>query len=517
MGGPKLKFEYFDNSDQTVEKIVGKVVFEDQLTTACGQDHVSEVSVQPLTPGLSGAAVFLIRRIGANGAFAPWVVKACKDPEIIIAERNNYTSHIENVLPRAPKLIQTGSSNLLIFPYGAYLSNPKTLRTGYALSTASTLKTLMERIVESLQNIHHFQEDTAACLQRMPLKDLEQRLRGLNPPLSEDVLLQLCNAWKSVSDRREEYPRIRSSAHGDLNAGNVLFDPGSAASYPLFIDFASMVRSKDNTEYPDGFHLPFWDYAKLERDIQTRMFLKEAINEKLDKESIIGAIRFADGTNQISPPSPSINKLMDVTFTLRKNICNVSVPNNFTGCYRTVLAYAMLSVLLRETPDADLDAGLQHLVAAEAAIALLKDPFVDLPLASVGSSSANPPTDSISARDFGQLSADERMLVTRLFKYDGLCKISKPRNEYECLWVPGAGGIDMQWGWERTDQEVADSGKARGSRIDRLKWIYVVEGLVKKGLLRELPKEKEGQKARLFELTEEGTRAGFDIARETKA
>jgi hypothetical protein len=169
---------------------------------------------------------------------------------IIIAERNNYTSRIENILTRAPKLIHTGSSNLLIFPYGAYLSNPKTLRTGYTLSTASTLKILMERIVESLQKIHHFEDDTAACLQRMTLKDLEQRLRGLNPPLPEDILIQLCNAWKSVSDRRDEYPRIRSSAHGDLNAGNVLFDPGNVASYPLFIDFASMVRSKDNTEYP---------------------------------------------------------------------------------------------------------------------------------------------------------------------------------------------------------------------------------------------------------------------------
>jgi TIR domain len=108
------------------------------------------------------------------------------------------------------------------------------------------------------------------------------------------------------------------------------------------------------------------------------------------------------------------------------------------------------------------------------------------------------------------LSEDEEALVLRLFRFSGRCMIGAAHGEYECLWVPGD-VMDMQWGWERTLQEAQESGKAVGDRVERMRWIFVTRDLAARNLLAELPKQ-EGQRSTLYELTQEGWRAGYAIA-----
>jgi len=382
-----VRFDYLDDTRAALGRVLGDTIeFEDQITQACKGYDVSEVAVHPIAPGLSGAAVFLIRRIGAREGFTPWIAKTCSAPALIIEERENNQKCVQGKLPAAPKLIPTGSSRLLLFEFGGALAgyNPRSLRSGYALSSADALATLMRRIVTSLKAIDQLSEDTTSCVHRMPLvKTLEKQLQDLKSPLPSDVIARLCDSWHKAIMAKDQFPRIRSTAHGDLNSENVLFEPGNAASLPVFIDFASMRRSKDNLAYPDFYHLPFWDYAKLERDIHTRLFLKEAINGRLDKCTIIGAIRAINGAavGTAQTASEPIAKLVKTTSALRESIQNEFAPADFKA-YRAVLAYAMLTVLFREQPDAEAQ-DLQYLVAAESGITLLADPLSALPSISV--------------------------------------------------------------------------------------------------------------------------------------
>ena len=80
-----MNFEYFENSQHQLRKILGSVAeFQDQLMSASAVAELKQVSVKPLTPGLSGAAVFLVRRIGAQGPLVPWVAKVASDANLII-------------------------------------------------------------------------------------------------------------------------------------------------------------------------------------------------------------------------------------------------------------------------------------------------------------------------------------------------------------------------------------------------------------------------------------------------
>jgi hypothetical protein len=363
--------------------------FEDQIMQACKGDDVSEVAVHSVAPGLSGAAVFLIRRIG----FTPWIVKVCSNPALIIAERENNRNRVQGKLPAAPELIATGSSKLLLFSFGGPLAsyNPQTLRSGYASSSPEALATLMHRIVTSLKTIHHLSEDVTSCVDRMPLvHKFVKEFQASRSPIPREVVVRLCDLWRKALIEKDQFPRIRSTAHGDLNSGNVLFEAGNAASQPVFIDFASMGRSKDNADYPEFSHLPFWDYAKLERDIQTRLFLKEAIDARIEKSAIIAGIRAInvaeDPTEMAFEP---VTKLIKTTSALRGAIQKEYAPADLLA-YRIVLAYAMLSVLFRKQPDAEVPQDLQYLVAAESGIALLADPLSPL----AGISVAGPRKDT---------------------------------------------------------------------------------------------------------------------------
>lgn len=108
------------------------------------------------------------------------------------------------------------------------------------------------------------------------------------------------------------------------------------------------------------------------------------------------------------------------------------------------------------------------------------------------------------------LSKKQKMLLRRLYKFDGLCGVWGAKGEYKSLWVPGFVG-NMQWGWERTAEEARLSGKDIGDRKNRLDWIYIVESLVDGGLLQ----EKENEKG-LFELTKQGWRVAHYIPDESE-
>ena len=103
------------------------------------------------------------------------------------------------------------------------------------------------------------------------------------------------------------------------------------------------------------------------------------------------------------------------------------------------------------------------------------------------------------------LSKKQKMLLRRLYKFDGLCGIWAAKGEYESLWVPGVLG-NMQWGWERTAEEVQLSGKDTGDRQNRLDWIFTVQSLVEGGLLQAKDTEKG-----LYELTQQGWKVAHYI------
>lgn len=106
------------------------------------------------------------------------------------------------------------------------------------------------------------------------------------------------------------------------------------------------------------------------------------------------------------------------------------------------------------------------------------------------------------------LTEDQAKLLRRLHRYDGRCGVWAAKGEYESLWVPGD-MFNMQWGYERTAEEARLSGKAAGDRNNRLKWIDVVDDLVKAGLLTALP---DG----LFELTKEGWQVANTLPKDQK-
>ena len=112
------------------------------------------------------------------------------------------------------------------------------------------------------------------------------------------------------------------------------------------------------------------------------------------------------------------------------------------------------------------------------------------------------------------LERDHEDLLLALYKYEGKCAIAAPVGEYECLWVPSF-LIPMQWGWERTPAEAEISGKPRGNRTERLRWLFVVEDLVERGFLEETsaPQVEETRARRVFELTKDGQRFAYTLDR----
>ena len=207
-----MEFEYLNNAREALDGILGNArEFEDQVEQACSGSSVSQVAVWPLTPGLSGAAVFFVTRIDEGRGLIPWVVKACKNVDLISQERRNYEKYVRGRLIAAPTLISTGSSKLLIYEYAAMLAdyNPQTLRSGYASSRSDALATLMERIVTSLKRMHQFSDDTVPFVTRMTLAPpLNEQIATLSNQLPIDVVTRLTAAWNNVVGMRPSRGRV---------------------------------------------------------------------------------------------------------------------------------------------------------------------------------------------------------------------------------------------------------------------------------------------------------------------
>lgn len=112
--------------------------------------------------------------------------------------------------------------------------------------------------------------------------------------------------------------------------------------------------------------------------------------------------------------------------------------------------------------------------------------------------------------DLSNLTDDETAAISQLFQYSGSCAIGAAVGEYESVWMPSF-LVDMQWGWERTAQYIAETGKALGDRVERLRWIFVVRDLASRGYLEEEPKSSP-RKTTYYHLTEKGWRTGLKLA-----
>ena len=416
---PAMEVEYTGEVRADISRILGGVEeLEALITRLCREQPVSRVTIAPLIPGRSGAVVFLVRRLDARGPRKPWVVKAADSYALVLQERLNYDTLVKDRWHQVPVLLDTGASRILVIDYGGFLEgyDPITLRRGYALSTPEALAVLMQRIVPPLARVHRFEHDTLPFLQREPLQpSLSEQLATL-PSLPADLKEALGRAWHRACARAAELPRVISTGcHGDLNVGNVLFEPGREASYPLFIDFGSM-HGNPARGYPHQGHPPFWDFAKLERDIKTRLFVEEATSTGLSLEAILQTIRHLDGPQGATPLPPELaalpaaQRLAVALQTLRAAVQQqFSSPELYQAWYRLSGAFATLLILYRPADDG-IDPALQQRLAAESALALLGADLSD-------AATSQPPAAAAT---------DPALLVLRSFPHFGPQEASQP-------------------------------------------------------------------------------------------
>ncbi len=375
-----MDVEYTGDVREAICRCLGGVEeLEAQIERLCRGQAVSRVTIAPLAPGRSGAVVALVRRLEGSRALKPWVVKIAAEFALVHQERRNVETLVKDRWPLVPQLLDTGASKILIYECGGFLERyaPTTLRSGYAQTPPDALSILMRRIVEALTPVHAFAEDTLPFVEREGFQPaLADQLATLSSIPSE-LAAALLAAWGQTLQRATQLPRLVSTGgHGDLNAGNILFEPGPNASYPLFIDFGQM-HGNASRGYPANGHPPFWDFAKLERDIKTRLFLEEASSAGLSLVRIVAVIRHLDGFEPAaSLPAdlaalPAVRRLATTLDALRGAVGHgFSPPAIYQAWYRISVAFATLLVLYR-SPDEGIDPASQQRAAAESVLALL--------------------------------------------------------------------------------------------------------------------------------------------------
>lgn len=375
-----MHFEYTAGVRDSIGRCLGGVEeLEVQIEQLCRGQDVSRVTIAPLAPGRSGAVVALVRRLEGPRSLKPWVVKIAETYALLQQERRNFETLVKDRWHLVPQLLDTGASKILIYEFGGFLEGyaPTTLWRGYAQTPPDALSILMQRIVAALTPLHAFAADTLPFLERDGFEpSLADQLASLSS-IPSDLAEALLVAWRQTLQRASQLPRLVSTGcHGDLNAGNILFQPGPNASYPLFIDFGQM-HGNPTSGYPPNGHPPFWDFAKLERDIKTRLFLAEASSDGLSLEVIVAALQHLDGFQPgASLPDdlaalPAVQRLATTLSALREAVQHgFSPPATFQAWYRISVASATLRVLYR-SPDADIDPAIQQRAAAESVLALL--------------------------------------------------------------------------------------------------------------------------------------------------
>lgn len=195
---------YVDNTKEALRKIFSDEIdeFEISINNACKEDEIEEIGVHSLTPGLSGAAVFLIKRIKNTAELTPWIAKVDKDIRKIKEEKDNWMKYIKESMSAAPKLVYSENPRVLCYEYAAFLANyePVTLRDGYSQTSPEKLQVLMENIGKSLEGIHRISPDSLYLTDRMPeLKDscsLEANLQERKLP--PERIIALIKAWENI-------------------------------------------------------------------------------------------------------------------------------------------------------------------------------------------------------------------------------------------------------------------------------------------------------------------------------
>jgi hypothetical protein len=388
-----MHFEYTAGVRDSIGRCLGGVEeLEAQIERLCRGQEVSRVTIAPLAPGRSGAVVALVRRLEGPRTLKPWVVKIAETYALLRQERRNFEALVKDRWQLVPQLLDTGASRILIYECGGFLEGyaPTALWRGYAQTPPDALSILMQRIVAALTPLHAFAGDTLPFVEREGFEpSLADQLASLSS-IPSDLAEALLVAWQQTLQRASELPRLVSTGcHGDLNAGNILFQPGPNASYPLFIDFGQM-HGNPSRGYPANGHPPFWDFAKLERDIKTRLFLAEASSEGLSLEVIVAALQHLDRFQ----PGASLPADLAAVPAVQHGF---SPPATFQAWYRISVASATLRVLYR-SPDADIDPAIQQRAAAESALALLS-PASTTPQTAASASSHPPETLSTSSSD----------------------------------------------------------------------------------------------------------------------
>jgi thiamine kinase-like enzyme len=416
-----MDVEYTGGVGEAIGRCLGGVEeLEAQIERLCQGQEVSRVTIAPLAPGRSGAVVALVRRLEGSRSLKPWVVKIAETYALLQQERRNFETLVKDRWQLVPQLLDTGVSRILIYECGGFLEGyaPTTLRRGYAQTPPNALSILMQRIVAALTPLHAFADDTLSFLEREgfdpPLADQLANLSSIPSDLAEALL----RAWHQTLQQASQLPRLVSTGcHGDLNAGNILFQPGPDASYPLFIDFGQM-HGNPCRGYPANGHPPFWDFAKLERDIKTRLFLTEASSEGLSLEVIVAALqhldRFQPGASLPADLAalPAVQRLAATLNALRDAVQHgFSPPAIYQAWYRISVAAATLRVLFR-SPDAEIDPALQQRAAAESVLALLCPASTTPPIAA---SASSPPPVALSTSCSGALPSKPSTLLVRSF------------------------------------------------------------------------------------------------------
>lgn len=369
MDGAEFAYLDMEGNSCAPEVVLNKIPqvnFEDFVWRL--DSSVQRIVVTPITPGRSGAATFLIRRVTNQTKLMPIVVKAATNASIIINERQNYENHIKARLGHAPQLIASDSLALAYEFASGLFHKPVTLRDGYASTEPSLLVALIKKLVAVLSSWYQHYPSEISNIENMTFPSpLAERLVALGNNFEKYSFLdQWWGDFKRV--RRMASPCSLYLSHGDLNVGNVLYDIESADPVPLFIDFGSVKKA-----------ITYWDFVKIERDLKTRTFLRESLNRGIKTSSIVEVIRKIDAVDLSQPSSdhgiPSATspqqKVWECVMALRKEIVNQTGTEQFNHAYYDSLAFSTLTVLYRDDPDNGIPLELQRIVACESAAALL--------------------------------------------------------------------------------------------------------------------------------------------------
>lgn len=365
-----VQFTYLDRDATNCEPslLLGKiqqVTFEDFIYRI--NKDVTRVSVLPLARGRSGAHLFLIRRVADRQRLIPIVIKAADKSSPIIEERKNYEECVKDKLANAPNLLRADSFALGYEYAKGSFEKPATLREGYSVTDSSIISKILEKLVKILWDWYDSFPHEISNIEYMTFsKPLGAIIRDLGTDFSSYMFLEAW--WQDFKKlRRVASPYDVYRCHGDLNVGNIMFDMNSADPIPLLIDFGSI-----------GEKIAYWDFAKLERDLKTRLFLKEALMNGQKKEEIINAVRDID----LSQPKPSESfvgpslsrtesRASECVSKLRNAVIKQTGENMFNLAYYDTLLYSTLTVLYRSEADEGVPLDVQKSVACESACAIL--------------------------------------------------------------------------------------------------------------------------------------------------